>query len=53
MAEELSMDMSAMSEIPQETQQLQDAQQFDMQSIIDSGDPGDGVKNKFAVVYKK
>lgn len=48
MAEELSMDMSAMSEIPQETQQLQDAQQFDMQSIIDSGDPGDGVKNKFA-----
>lgn len=50
MAEELSMDMSAMSEIPQETQQLQDAQQFDMQSIIDSGDPGDGVKNKFANV---
>lgn len=48
MAEELSMDMSAMPEIPQETQQLQDAQQFDMQSIINDGGPGD--KNKFANV---
>lgn len=51
MAEEFSMDASAMSEIPQELQQEQSvsSDMFNMSSIAESvGGPGDGDKNKFS-----